>query len=359
MTYPDGHEGWLVTGYAASRALLTDDRFSARAELRRSPLTTDPPQPALPGVLSGYDPPEHTRYRRLLIGQFTVRRMNRLTDRIEEIAEGRLDLMEEIGPPADLKQLYALAIPSLVICELLGVPYEERSLFQRQTEVMFDLSSSVEVMMGAVGAVTALVADTAARKRAEPGDDLLSGLVAGGELTEEELANIGMALLVAGHETTASMITLGTFALLSHPGQSAALRADPARVERAVEELMRYLTVSHIGPFRTALEDVEFEGQTIKAGDSVTVSLPAANRDPGHFADPDRLDIERDNVRHLGFGYGVHQCLGQQLARIEMRVALSALLRRFPDLRLAVPPDRIEPLPGMAVYGVRDLPVAW
>ena len=363
MIYPDGHEGWLVTGYSAVRAVLADVRFSSRPELLRSPVSIvadrERPQHPTPGIITQFDPPEHTRYRRLLTGQFTVRRMNQLTPRIEQITEEHLDAMEKAGPPVDLVQAFALPIPSLVICELLGVPYDRRAEFQHNSRVLFDLTSATEQVRSAVDGLERFLRELVAHKRAEPDDDLLSGLLATGELTDEELANIGLVLLVAGHETTANMLALGAFALLQHPEQLALLRADPDLAGNAVEELLRHLSIVHIGPIRTAVADVEVEGQLIRAGESVTVSVPGANWDPERFPEPDRLDITRRATGHVAFGHGVHQCLGQQLARVEMRVGYPALLRRFPGLRLAVSPADVPLRTEMAIYGVHQLPVAW
>lgn len=364
MIYPDGHEGWLVTGHRAVRAVLADLRFSSRQELIRhfpipNPFSGQEPPPTRRGALTGADPPEHTRYRRLLTGQFTVRRMQQLTPRIERIAEDHLDQLEHAGPPADLVRSFAVPIPSLVICELLGVPYGDHERFQRDSATLFNLDTPAENLTAAMTDLTEFLADLVERKRAEPKDDLLSGLVTGGALDGEELVTIGMTLLVAGHETTANMLALGTFALLEHPAAPAMLRADPALIDNAVEELLRYLSIVHIGPTRAATEDVELDGVLIRAGEMVTVNLPAANRDPARFTRADELDITRPATGHVAFGHGVHQCLGQQLARIEMRVAYPALLRRFPELRLAVPAEDVPVRPNPAIYGLDRLPVTW
>ncbi|MEV4381037.1 cytochrome P450 [Streptosporangium sp. NPDC049644] len=363
MAYPDGRVGWLVTSYSAVRSILADPRFSSRRELLNVPvpfpLMQEMRRPADPGMFIRMDPPDHTRYRRLLTAQFTVRRMKQLEPRIHEITEERLDAMEKAGPPQDLVREFALPIPSLVICELLGVPYSDREEFQQATAVLLNLESAVEDIRAAVARVAAFFARLVELKRAEPADDLLSGLVTGGELTDEELGNIGFLLLAAGHETTANMLGLGTFALLQHPEQLAALRADPSLADNAVEELLRYLSIIHIGPIRAALEDVEVDGELIRAGEVVTLSVQAANRDPSRFTDPDRLDITGPASGHLTFGHGLHQCLGQQLARVEMRTAFPMLFDRFPDLRLAVPAQEVRMRDTMSIYGVRELPVRW
>ncbi|WP_433351202.1 cytochrome P450 [Microtetraspora malaysiensis] len=363
LAYPDGHQGWLVTGYAAARAILADPRFSTRIDLLHTPL----PQRSMqfrntlrrPGFFLRLDPPDHTRYRRLLAGQFTVRRMKGLEPRIEEITRDHLDAMERAGAPTDLVQAFALPIPSLVICELLGVPYADREKFQRDSAVLLSLNSSVEQIETAMNDLLDYLDDLVRRKRAEPDDDLVSGLATETDLTDEELTGVTTLLLIAGHETTANMLGLGTFALLRNPEQLAAVRDHPEVVDHAVEELLRYLTVIHIGPLRAALEDVEIDGRLIRAGESVTISVAAANRDPERFSEPDQLDVARPASGHLTFGHGIHQCLGQQLARTEMRIAYPALLRRFPGLRLAVPAEEVPMRTDMAIYGVHRLPVTW
>jgi cytochrome P450 len=364
MTYADGHVGWMVTGYAAARAVLADRRFSnrpddmhppipSRMELKREDFRVPP------GFFLRTDPPEHTRYRRLLTGQFTVRRMKQLEPRIQEIANACLDEMEAAGGPVDLVQAFALPIPSLVICELLGVPYEDRARFHEDAKVLVNLETKAEDALAALGRTMAYLHGLIQRKRKEPADDLLSGLIEGGELNDEELTGVAFLLLVAGHETTANMLGLGTYALLTNPGQLAAMRDDPSVVENGVEELLRYLTIIHLGPFRVALEDVEIEGNLIKAGETVGIHLPAANRDPARFPDGDTLDLARPASGHVTFGHGIHQCLGQQLAREEMRIAYPALLRRFPGLRLAVPAEEVPMRSDMSIYGVHRLPVTW
>ncbi|MGC5014919.1 cytochrome P450 [Streptosporangium sp. DT93] len=363
LLYPDGRTGWLVTGHSAVRAILSDPRFSSRRELLNvpvpHPLLQEMRHPAEPGLFIRMDPPDHTRYRRQLTAQFTVRRMKALEPRIAEITREHLDAMEKAGPPLDLVRAFALPIPSLVICELLGVPYADRDEFQRATAALLSLESSLEEIRAAIGGIAAFFARLIALKRADPADDLLSGLIENGELTDEELGNVGLLLLVAGHETTANMLGIGTFALLEHPDQLAALRADPSLIDNAVEELLRHLGIIHIGPMRAALEDVEVEGELIRAGEVVTISVPAANRDPARFPDPDRLDVTRPASGHLTFGHGLHQCLGQQLARVEMRIAFPMLFDRFPGLRLAVPAEEVAMRDTMTIYGVRALPVEW
>lgn len=363
LHFPGGHVGWLVTNHALARRVLADPRFSARQELRAFPLpvarATAPVPPAPPGMFIRMDEPLHGRYRRLLTGQFTVRRMNQLTPRIQQITDSRLDEMALAGPPVDLVQAFALPIPSLVICELLGVPYEDRSQFQHTTSKIVRLDSTVEELKASMEELNAYLDGLIARKRGKPTDDMLSGLIESGELADEELRNMALLLLAAGHETTANMLSLGTFALLQHPDQLAVLTSEPDVIENAVEELLRFLSIIHIGPTRAALEDVELDGVLVKSGDTVVISTPVTNRDPEHFSSPDTLDLHHVVTGHLAFGHGVHQCLGQQLARIEMRVGYASLFRRFPTLRLAIPASEVPLKTDMAIYGVHKLPVTW
>ncbi|RSM76733.1 cytochrome P450 [Kibdelosporangium aridum] len=366
MVFPDGHEGWLVTGYDAVRRLLADTRFSSRQDIGvlhmpyetpGMPAPTEP-SPQMPGVFVAMDPPDHTRLRRKLIGAFTVKRMKQLEEHIIETAERQLDELARLTPPVDLVKHFALPVPSLVICELLGVPYADRETFQANSAKFLEKDITLEDKMAAVGGLTTYLAELVTRKRAEPSEDILSDLARDDDLSIEELVGIGFMLLLAGHETTANMLALGTFALLEHPEQLAELRADPDLMPDAVEELMRYLSVADIF-FRYAADDIELGGETIGKGSTVIVSLLAANHDPKRFDNPDTLDIHRKARGHLSFGHGVHQCLGQQLARIEMRAGFTGLLRRFPTLRLAIPASEVKLKTDMNIYGVHELPVTW
>ncbi|WP_340681972.1 cytochrome P450 [Amycolatopsis coloradensis] len=362
LIFPDGHRGWLVTNHALARTVLADPRFSNRNEFRHWPVERARTQtrhvPTLPGMFSRLDPPEYTRYRRLLAGQFTVRRMATLEPRITEIADACVDEMLRVGPPADLQRDFAVPIPSQMICELIGVPLEDREAFLERTNVLVDMKSTSTGSGHAWAYIHDYVRKLVAAKRADPGEDLLSGLTES-DLTDEELTGAGVTLIVAGLESTANMIALGIHALLQNPDQLALLLDDMTLLENAIEELVRYQTIIHIGPFRGALEDVELEGVQVKRGEVVLVSLPAANRDPLRFDDPDRLDLRRTTTGHVGFGHGIHQCIGQQLARAELRIGYSVLLRRLPGLRVTLPPEEIAMRHDMGVYGVKSLPVEW
>ncbi|MEU3650842.1 cytochrome P450 [Lentzea sp. NPDC034063] len=366
MLFPDGHEGWLITGYEAVRQALSDTRFSNRQDLGiiHVPFPTPgmpeqtEPSPQTPGLFISMDPPDHTRLRRKLTGAFTVKRMKALEEGIIEITERQLDELAKLTPPVDLVKEFALPVPSLVICEILGVPYADRDTFQTNSSKFMEREVDLEDKMAAYMAMNTYLAELVIGKRAEPGDDLLSDLARDEDLSIEELCGMAFLLLLAGHETTANMLSLGTFALLEHPDQLAALRDDPALIPDAVEELLRYLAVADIF-FRYAAEDIEFFGETIPKGSSVILSLLAGNHDPERYENADTLDVHRNARGHLSFGHGVHQCLGQQLARIEMRAGFEGLLRRFPGLQLAVPADEVKLRTDMNIYGVHALPVTW
>ncbi len=366
MLFPDGHEGWLITGYDAVRQALADVRFSSRQDLGvlHVPFPTPgmpemtEPAPQEPGLFISMDPPDHTRLRRKLTGAFTVKRMKALEEHIVEITERQLDELAKLTPPVDLVREFALPVPSLVICELLGVPYADRDTFQTNSSRFMERDISLEDKIAVYVALSTYLNELVTGKRAEPGDDLLSDLARDEDLGVEELTGMAFLLLIAGHETTANMLALGTFALLEHPDQLAELRSAPELIPDAVEELLRYLAVGDIF-FRYAAEDIEFHGETIREGAMVVLSLLAGNHDPERYEDAGTLDVHRNARGHLAFGHGVHQCLGQQLARVEMRAGFEGLLRRFPGLRLAVPAGEVKLRTNMNIYGVHALPVTW
>lgn len=359
MRYPDGRVGWLITNHAAIREVLADARFGPRPELMRAPLEILHEVSEIPpGLFSVMDPPEHTRFRRKLAGGFTVRRMRLLEPRIRQIVAEELDVMRRHGDPVDLVEHFAAPVTVRVISELMGVPATHRNWFLETTARVLTLDEDADHAAG-WEAMRALLLDLVKIKRAHPAEDVLSTLVADGELSDEEISTVGVILIMAGHETSANMLALGTYALLQNADELAKLRAEPSLIDSAVEELLRYLTINHFGESRMALEDLDFHGESISSGDVVTLSLSAANRDPEQFPDPDRLDLSRSATGHLAFGHGIHQCLGSQLARVELRIGFSALLRHFPTLRLAVPPEDIAMRDDMIIYGVRSLPVEW
>lgn len=362
-----GMQVYLITRYGDVRAVLSDHEHFANG---RPPGFVLPGAPQLPeeeqanaraGNLLALDPPQHTRLRRMLTGEFTVRRMKALEPRIVEIVESRLDVLETAGAPADLVSEFALPIPSLVICELLGVPYGDRDDFQRRSARQLDLSLPIPERLELARQGREYMGTLVAAARRTPGNDMLGMLVRdhGTELSDNELVGIAGLLLLAGHETTSNMLGLGTLALLRHPDQLAAVRDDPDAVAPAIEELLRWLSIVHSSIPRLATTDTEVAGVAIPAGSLVLASLASGNRDAAFVDDPDVLDIRRDIVSHLAFGHGVHHCLGAPLAQMEMRIAFPALLRRFPALTCAEPFDDIEFKPFHFIYGLRSLPVAW
>ncbi|MFE3603604.1 cytochrome P450 [Streptomyces sp. NPDC059096] len=364
----NGAVAWLVTRYEDQRAVLADPRFSSDVTRPGHPVQSagvfarrDPDR--LPFLVQ--DDPEHHRTRRMFTAHFTVKRVAAMKPRIQEVVDQLLDAMEAAGPPADLVSAFALPMPSLVIGELLGVPRGDHGLFQRAARTLVTLDSTPEQARAAAGELAGYLDELIAVKDRDPADDLLSTLVVErvrtGELDRAQLVENAVLLLGAGHETTANMTALGTLALLHHPEQLAVVRdGDPARVANAVEELLRYLTITHSGRRRVATEDVEIAGTLIRAGEGVVLANDAGNRDETVFPEPDRLDVDRAGARrHIAFGHGIHQCLGQNLARAELQLAYPALLRRFPGLRTTVPDSALRFKEDMLVYGVHELPVAW
>ncbi|MGE2729282.1 cytochrome P450 [Mycolicibacterium vaccae] len=354
-----GMPAFLVTRYDDVKTVLSDHhRFSNR---RPAVVDDDELTRARAGNLLALDPPEHQRLRRMLTGEFTFRRMQRLQPRIVEIVEDALDAMAAAGPGADLVEHFALPIPSLVICELLGVPYGDRDDFQQRSARQLDLSIPIPERLHLQRQARQYMATLVAAARAEPGDDILGMLIRehGDDLSDDELIGIAGLLLLAGHETTSNMLALGTLTLLRHPQHLAAVRDDPAAVAPAVEELMRWLSIVHTSIPRITTTDVELSGMAMPAGSLVFASLPAANRDRAFVDRPDDLDIGRGALSHVAFGHGVHHCLGAPLARMEMQTAFPALLRRFPSLALAEDFGDVAFRPFHFIYGLESLKVTW
>lgn len=357
-----GERTWVCSRYADIRAALVDPRLSA--DTIPDKLKADLGD-TLPVLFPRIDDPEHNRLRRMMTGDFTFRRTEAMRPQIQEIVDGFLDRIVAAGPPSDIVHDFALPVPSLVISLLLGVPYEDHEFFQKYSLAGLDASTSIEEKSAATGTLFAYMFDLVARKEREPGDDLVSRLltdhVAAGELSRETVAMSAVIMLQAGHETTASMIALGALTLLQHPATLARLRDtdDPAVVAETVEELMRYLTVVHSLVERVAVEDCTVAGQDIAAGDIVLMNLPAGNWDPEFVDSPDEFDPTRNARGHLGFGYGAHQCIGANLARVEMQIALSSLVRRLPGLRLAVPVEELRFQNQQEIFGIEALPVTW
>ena len=290
MVYPDGHVGWIVSSYDLVREVLSDPRFSHSCEVGHFPVTHQgqviPTHPLIPGMFIHMDPPEHTRYRRLLTGEFTVRRTSRLTAHVEAVAAEQIKVMREHGAPVDLVKNFAKPLVLRVLAEMVGLPYEEQDRYLHAVTLLHDAEADPVEAGAAYVQAQAFFTEVIDRRREQPEDDLISALVADESLTGEELCNIVTLMLFAGYETTESALAVGTFALLHHADQLAAIRANPAKLEPAIEELLRYLTVNQYHTYRTALEDLKLAGEVISKGDTITVSLPAANRDPAKFACP-------------------------------------------------------------------------
>ncbi|MFJ4091442.1 cytochrome P450 [Kitasatospora sp. NPDC089913] len=347
---------WLVTRHADVRRVLADQETFAMHDPRRAPI--------LPDELLNMDPPEHTRLRHVLTPEFTGKRIRALDPMIDAMVHALIDDMETRGPAADLMDAFALPLPLGVICALLGVPDPDRAAFHRWSRVTLDLGLPLEERIAAGRESRAYVAGLVAAKRRSPDDGMIGMLVRehGNAVSDAELAGVCELLLLAGHVTVSNTIGLGVLALLSHPEQADRLREAPegdAVLDGAVEELLRYLSVSSTALARTACRDTEIGGVPIKAGDQVVCQLPVANRDPALGAGMDLFDIGRRPVSHVAFGHGPHHCLGAPLARAELRIALPALLRRLPGLALGCPADEVPYRVNNEVYGLHALPVTW
>ncbi|MFG2223147.1 cytochrome P450 [Streptomyces sp. NPDC048644] len=359
----DGRAIWAVTGHAEARTLLVDPRLSSD---RRNPAFPIPVERfaairRVKSPLIGVDDPEHNTQRRMLIPSFSVKRIAAMRPEIQRIVDELIDRMLAQGPPAELVSAFALPIPSMVICALLGVPYADHEFFEEESRRMLRGRTSQEVTDARLR-LEAYFDELFTRKEKDRGDGLLDDLVTerlhNGDLEREELVRMAMILLIAGHETTANMISLGTYALLEHPEQLAQLRSDDSLMPTAVEELLRFLSIAD-GMLRVATDDIEIAGRTIRAGDGVMLATSLINRDESAYADPDALDLHRSARHHVAFGFGIHQCLGQNLARAEMEIAFRSLFRRIPELRLAVPAAEIPFKPGDTLQGMVELPLAW
>lgn len=360
----DGRVAWLVTGYEEARSLLSDPRISSDRTNEHFPYPS-PGRAAL--ETSGrtfivMDPPEHTRLRRVFTRYFAIKRIERLRPSVQEIVDDLVTGIAELEPPVDLVERLAREVPARTICRVLGIPVEERFFFQQLDNERNMLGTSPDAVLRATEKMLDYVDRLIAAKQRQPDDGLVSVLVqeqlAAGTIERDELIAAIRLLITAGHETTTNMIGLGVLTLLSNPEQLAQLRADPALVPQAVEELLRYISVFHISPTRVATDTIEIAGQVIAAGDGVIPVIAGANRDGAVFPDPDAFDIHREARHHVAFGYGVHQCLGQSLARIELQVVFETLFRRIPTLRLAVLPDRLT-VKEYAFLSLVELPITW
>ncbi len=366
VTLWNGRRAWLVTRHEEIRAVLSDDvHFSGAMANPDFPAIT----PARVMVdqneraFVGMDNPAHDAYRRLFTREFSVRRMQALAPRISAIAEQLIDDMERHGPPLDLVPALAVKFPSLVMSALFGSPYEDHEFIIRCAVARHGLTQSAAEAEAKARELAAYVRRLIDTKEAHPGDDMVSRIieehVKTGKLSREDLAEIGAMILRAGHDTTTNMIGMGTLLLLQNDELRRQLTDAPALIENAVDELLRFVSPVQFSPRRVALEDVEIGGVTILKGEGLFMLLGSANRDETMFECPDQLDAGRDASQHLAFGFGIHQCLGQMLARFELQIMFAAILRRLPGLRPAVPLDDIRFKHDMQIYGVHNLPVAW
>jgi cytochrome P450 len=364
-----GAEVWWVSGHEEGRAILADRCFSSDRRKDGFPLfnfdaATLQQLRSQPPLMLGMDGAEHSAARRPVIGEFTVKRLAALRPRIQDIVDRFIDdMLATDQRPIDLVQALSLPVPSLVICELLGVPYTDHDFFQSRTAVAVRRTSSSEDRQRAFFELRAYIDDLIIRKESEPGDDLLSRQIARQRQADivdhAGLVSMAFLLLNAGHETTANMISLGVIGLLNHPEQLALITADPGKTPGAVEELLRYFAITDAVTSRVATEDVQIGGVSIKAGEGVIVSSLSANWDPSVFKNPAELDVERGARHHLAFGFGPHQCLGQNLARMELEIVFDTLFRRIPTLRLAAPVEDLPFKTDAVVYGAYELPVTW
>jgi cytochrome P450 len=363
---PDDSTAWLVTGFAETREVMVDQRYS-RALVFAPGRRVYGVEVTLADAMVAMDPPEHTRLRKLVAGAFTEKRIQALRPRVARIVDDLIDTMLAGPRPVDLAHSFSLMVPAIVICLLLGVPIADVDLFHEWSNLIFaDWSRSADEITAAYAAMSRYMSELITQKRKAPEDDLISVLIdardSGDKLTEDELVQFCIALLAAGHETTANSINMAFVALCQHPDELARLTADPGLIPTAVEELLRYVITTGSGfvPLaRITREEVCLGGVTIPAGETVLPSFNVANRDPAAFDDPDRLDVGRAPKPHLGFGAGAHHCVGAQLARMELQEALHGLLTRLPGLRMTVPMSELEFREGQAIASMRELPVTW
>ncbi|OCB41620.1 cytochrome [Mycobacterium vulneris] len=363
----NGSTPWLITGHEEARTLFADSRISVDDRIAGFPhwnehmLSTVDKRPR--SVFTS-DAEEHTRFRRMLSKPFTFRRVEGLRTAIQKITDECIDEILAGPQPADLVAKLALPVPTVVISEMLGVPYEDHEFFQEHANAGLARYAAADAMQKGAMSLHQYLINLVEEKQANPSEDAVSDLaerVTAGEISVKEAAQLGTGLLIAGHETTANMIGIGILALLENPDQADFLRAadDPKVIANAVEELMRYLSIIQTGQRRVALEDIEISGETIRAGDGVIIDLSPANWDAKAYPEPDKLDLSRDASQQLGFGYGRHQCVGQQLARAELQIVFHTLLRRIPTLRLAIPLTEVPFKHDRLAYGVYELPVNW
>jgi cytochrome P450 len=361
----DGSYPYLLTAFEDIRAVLSNPKFSC-----------EPNREGFPHVFEGrmvadkadrsflrLDNPEHDRLRRMVSKEFTVRRIEQLTPLIQQTVDKLIERYSQLQQGADFVEHFSAPLPTEIITFLLGIPYEDHEFFHEATRIQFESKSTPAQVRKSLDDLFNYLDALIARKEKDPQDDIISRLVAEqltpGHVDRLTLINIVRLLLSAGHQTTQNMTALGVLTLLHHPDQLALIKSNPELIPGAIEELLRYSSVLHVGARRVALEDIDVNGKLVKAGEGVICSIPAANRDPNLFPNPDKLDVQRDAARHVAFGFGIHQCLGQVLARAELRIVYGTLFHKLPNLRLAVPFEQLRFRHDMFVYGVHELPLAW
>ena len=364
----DGSTPWLITGYEEARALFADPRVSVDDRRSGFPHWNEHMLATVnkrPRSVFTADAEEHTFYRRMLSKPFTFKRVEGLRPAIQKITDDAIDAILAGPQPAELVSALALPVPTEVICEMLGVPYEDHGFFQEHANVGLARYAKPEDSMKGAMSLAKYLSNLVEAKMENPAEDAVSDIaerVKAGEISVKEAAQLASGLLIAGHETTANMIGIGVLALLENPEQAAVVRDtdDPKVVANAVEELLRYLSIIQNGQRRVAIEDIEISGVTIRGGEGIIIDLSPADWDAKAFPNPEQLQVQRPEAReHLAFGYGRHQCVGQQLARAELQIVFSTLLRRIPTLKLAKPLDEIPFKNDKLAYGVYELPVTW
>jgi cytochrome P450 len=359
----NGDESWVVTRYDDVKAVLTSKAFSSDVGKPGYPKVSASLAAFTEGLLNHMDSPEHDEYRRMLAPEFMVKRVERLRTEVQSIVDELVDAMVDQGPPVDLFAAVAFPVPARVTCAMLGIPFADQEFFVRCAETFLGGTASAEETQTAQKDLYAYLAKTINERMDEPTDDVLgymaSEYVKRGACSVEALTTIAMLVLIAGFDTTANMIALGLLTLMQHPDQLELIKQDPSLIPNAAEELLRFLTITHRGRHKAAIEDVVIGGQLIRAGEGVICAQDAADRDPAAFDNPNDLDVRREARHHLAFGHGVHQCIGAALARIELQIAYETILRRMPDIHLAVPLEEIEFKHEAAVYGLKAMPVTW
>lgn len=362
---PSGFEAWVLSRLEDIRAMLTDPRFSSDRRHPGFPQIAEgsAAMPDFRASLNEMDAPEHGPKRREVLAEFTLKRMKALRPRIQEIVDTQIDLVLSSPKPVDLVPVLSLPVPSLVICELLGVPYEDHDFFQTRTQAMIDREFTPEQRLQATAELLKFLDELVAAKVANPGDDLLGRLIVKQRENEgvrhREIVELAFLLLGAGHETTASSISLGVAAFLKYPDQREKALSDSGKMFDAIEELQRFFTIAEAAGARVATADVELGGVLIRAGEGVIPLSNLGDRDPVAFKNPDRFDIERGAKTHVAFGYGMHQCLGANMARTQLQIVFETLFRRIPGLRPAIPLEEMAYKNDSEIYGMHELPVTW